>query len=43
MEMDELSLSSLSLSSCSVALDVPQKARERKERFWTQPTHITSS
>ena len=42
-EVDELSLSSLSLSSCSVASDVLQKARERKERFWTQPTHITAS
>ena len=42
-EVDELSLSSLSLSSCSVASDVLQKARERKECFWTQPTHITAS
>ena len=41
-DVDELSLSSLSLSSCSVASDVLQKARERRDRFWTQPTHITA-
>ena len=37
------SLSSLSLSSCSVASDMLQKARERRDRFWTQPSHITAS
>lgn len=37
-EPDELSISSLSLSSCSVASDLLKKARERRERFWTQPT-----
>ena len=42
-EVDELSLSSLSLSSCSVASDMLQKARERRDRFWTQPSHITAS
>ena len=42
-DVEELSLSSLSLSSCSVASDVLQKARERRDRFWTQPTHITAS
>ena len=36
-EPDELSISSLSLSSCSVASDLLKKARERRERFWTQP------
>ena len=41
-DVDELSLSSLSLSNCSVASDVLQKARERRDRFWTQPTHITA-
>ena len=42
-DVDELSLSSLSLSSCSVASDVLQKAQERRDRFWTQPKHITAS
>ena len=42
-EVDELSLSSLSLSSCSVASDMLHKARERRDRFWTQPSHITAS
>ena len=42
-DVDELSLSSLSLSSCSVASDVLQKARERKDRFWMQPSHVTAS
>ena len=42
-EVDELSLSSLSLSSCSVASDMLQKARERRDRFWTQPSHVTAS
>ena len=42
-DVEELSLSSPSLSSCSVASDVLQKARERRDRFWTQPTHITAS
>ena len=42
-DVDELSLSSLSLSSCSVASDVLRKARERRDRFWTQPAHITAS
>ena len=42
-DVDELSLSSLSLSSCSVASDVLQKARERRDRFWLQPSHITAS
>ena len=41
-DVDELSLSSLSLSSCSVASDVLMKARERRDRFWTQPSHITA-
>ena len=41
--MDELSLLSLSLSSCSVALDVLQQARERRDQFWTQPTNIAES
>ena len=41
-EVDELSLSSLSLSSCSVASDMLQKARERRDRFW-QPSHIAAS
>ena len=36
-EVDELSLSSLSLSSCSVASDLLKRARERREKFWTQP------
>lgn len=36
-ETDELSISSLSLSSCSVASDLLKKARERREKFWTQP------
>lgn len=36
-EPDELSISSLSLSSCSIASDLLKKARERRERFWTQP------
>ena len=34
---DELSISSLSLSSCSVASDLLRKARKRREKFWTQP------
>ena len=42
-DVDELSLSSLCLSSCSVASDVLQKAQERRDHFWTQPTHITAS
>ena len=42
-DVDELSLLSLSLSSCSVASDVLQKARERKDRFWMQPSHVTAS
>ena len=42
-DVDELSLSSLSLSSCSVASDVLRKARDRRDRFWTQPSHITAS
>ena len=33
---DELSISSLSLSSCSVASDLLKKARERREKFWSQ-------
>ncbi len=42
-EVDELSLSSLSLSSCSVASDMLEKARERRDRFWTQPSHVIAS
>ena len=36
-EVDEISLSSLSLSNCSVASDLLKRARERREKFWTQP------
>ena len=32
---DELSISSLSLSSCSAASDLLKKAQERRDRFWT--------
>ena len=42
-EPDTLSLSTLSLSSCSVASDLLKKAQERRERFWTQPLSHTSS
>ena len=43
-DVDELSLSSLSLSSCSVASDVLRKAQERRDRFWTNHSpHITAS
>lgn len=35
LEVDELSLSSMSLSSCSVASDVLEKARKRRDNFWT--------
>ena len=41
-EADELSISSLSLSSCSVASDLLRKARERREKFWTQPPPNTT-
>ena len=40
MEPDELSLSSLTLSSCSAASDLLKKARDRRQRFWTQPTSL---
>lgn len=40
---DELSISSLSLSSCSVASDLLKKARQRRERFWTQPPNPSHS
>lgn len=36
-DIDEVSLASLSLSSCSVASDVLKKARDRRDHFWTQP------
>lgn len=39
---DELSISSLSLSSCSVASDLLRRARERRENFWTQPPNPTA-
>ena len=42
-DVDELSLSSLSLSSCSVASDMLRKAQERRDRFWTQSSRITAS
>ena len=42
-EADELSISSLSLSGCSVASDLLKKARERREKFWTQPPPHTTS
>ena len=35
LEVDELSLSSMSLSSCSVASEVLEKARRRRDNFWT--------
>ena len=34
-EPDEVSLSALSLSSCSVASEVLEKARKRRDHFWT--------
>lgn len=42
-EVDNLSISTLSLSSCSVASDLLKRAQERRERFWTQPLSHTSS
>ena len=36
-DLDELSLSNLSLSSCSVASDVLKRAQNRRDNFWTQP------
>lgn len=35
-DSDEISLASLSLSSCSIASDVLRKARERRDHFWSQ-------
>lgn len=35
LEVDELSLSSMSLSSCSVASEVLEKAKRRRDNFWT--------
>ena len=37
-DSDEISLASLSLSSCSIASDVLRKARDRRDHFWTQRT-----
>ena len=36
-DVDELSLSSLSLSSCSVASEVLRRAQNRRDNFWMQP------
>ena len=36
-DFDELSLSNLSLSSCSVASDILKRAQNRRDNFWTQP------
>ena len=36
-DVDELSLSNLSLSSCSVASDILKRAQNRRDNFWTQP------
>ena len=36
-DLDELSLSNLSLSSCSVASDILKRAQNRRDNFWTQP------
>ena len=36
-DADELSLSSLSLSSCSVASEVLRRAQKRRDNFWMQP------
>ena len=42
-EADSLSISSLSLSSCSMASDLLKRARDRRQKFWTQPPpHSTS-
>lgn len=35
LEVDELSLSSMSLSNCSVASELLEKARKRRDKFWT--------
>lgn len=34
-EVDDLSLSSMSLSSCSVASEILEKAKKRRDHFWT--------
>ena len=36
-DIDECSLSSVSLSNCSVASDLLRRAQERRDHFWTQP------
>ena len=36
-DCDTLSLSSLSLSTCSVASDILKKARDRRDHFWARP------
>ena len=41
-DFDELSLSTLSLSSCSVASEVLRRAQNRRDNFWTQP-HMTAT
>ena len=38
LDVDQLSLSSMSMSSCSVASEILEKAKERRDRFWTSQT-----
>jgi hypothetical protein len=40
LEVDELSLSSMSLSSCSVASEVLEKAKKRRDNFWTSTAPV---
>ncbi len=38
-DVDELSVSSMSLSSCSVASGILEKAKKRRDHFWTSHYH----
>ena len=41
-DIDAMSLSTLSLSSCSVASDMLKRARNRRDNFWMKPQVTTS-